>query len=233
MKNVRLKIIGINLLRWTALGLLIGVICGALGAIFSKAIVGVTALRGAHPWLLYLLPLGGLLSVGLYRLCKVSDVGTVRVMDSARSEKKVSPLLVPAILGSTVLTHLFGGSAGKEGAALQLGGGIAAWLSKIFKLEEDQRRSLVVAGMGAFFTALFGTPLGAVAFVLEVLRIGKRAWNAACPTIVAGACSYGVAKLCGSVDFLQGGLGRVIDYCGGVCGGIGFLLFSALGRASF
>lgn len=199
MKNkVDLKTIGIYLLRWTALGLLIGVLCGGLGAVFSKAIVGVTALRGEHPWLLWLLPLGGLLTVLIYRICKVSDVGTVRVMESARSEKKVSSLLVPAIFCGTVLTHLFGGSAGKEGAALQLGGSIAAWLSKIFKLEDKHRRLLIVAGMGAFFTALFGTPLGAIVFVLEVVRIGKNAWNASYPTIVASFTAYGVARLFGA-----------------------------------
>ena len=197
-KKVTLKTVGIYLLRWTALGLLIGIICGGLGAIFSKAIVGVTALRGAHPWLIWLLPIGGLLTLLVYRICKVSNVGTVRVMESARLEKKVSSLLVPAIFCGTVLTHLFGGSAGKEGAALQLGGGIAAWLSKLFKLEDHHRRSLIVAGMGAFFSALFGTPLGAIVFVLEVLRIGKYAWNASHPTVVAGFTAYGIAKLCGA-----------------------------------
>ena len=134
----------------------------------------------------------------VYYVCKVGDVGTVRVMESARLEKKVSSLLVPAIFSGTVLTHLFGGSAGKEGAALQLGGGIAAWLSKLFKLEDHHRRSLIVAGMGAFFTALFGTPLGAIVFVLEVLRIGKYAWNASYPTVIAGFTAYGVASLCGA-----------------------------------
>lgn len=186
------------LLRWTALGLLMGTLCGGIGALFSKAIVGVTALRGAYPWLIWLLPLGGLLTVLIYRGCKVADVGTVRVMESARLEKKVSSLLVPAIFCGTVLTHLFGGSAGKEGAALQLGGGIAAWLSKIFKLEDHHRRSLIVAGMGAFFTALFGTPLGAIVFVLEVLRIGKYAWNASYPTVVASFTAFGLAKFLGA-----------------------------------
>lgn len=186
------------LLRWTALGLLMGALCGGIGALFSKAIVGVTALRGEYPWLIWLLPLGGLLTVLLYRLCRVSDVGTVRVMESARLEKKVSSLLVPAIFCGTVLTHLFGGSAGKEGAALQLGGGIAVWLSKIFKLEDNHRRSLIVAGMGAFFTALFGTPLGAIVFVLEVLRIGKYAWNASYPTVVASFTAFGLAKFLGA-----------------------------------
>lgn len=197
-KKINLKNIGTYLLRWSALGVLIGGICGGLGALFSKAIAGVTALRGAEPWLLYLLPIGGLLTVWIYHLCKVSDVGTVRVMESARLEKKVSSLLVPAIFCGTVLTHLFGGSAGKEGAALQLGGGIAAWLSKLFKLEDQHRRSLIVAGMGAFFAALFGTPLGAIVFVLEVLRIGKYAWSASYPTVVAGFTAYGVAALCGA-----------------------------------
>ncbi len=191
------KRIGIYLVRWGGFGLLLGVLCGGVGALFSKAIHCVSEWRAAHPWLLFLLPVAGLLTVGLYRLCRVAGVGTVRVMESARLEKKVSSLLAPAVFGGTLLTHLAGGSAGKEGAALQLGGSIAAWLCKIFHLENAARRRLVTAGMAAFFTALFGTPLGASIFALEVLRKGRKCIKGVYPTLVASLSAYGVAHLCG------------------------------------
>lgn len=187
----------IYLLRWGGLGLLLGLLCGGVGALFSKAIHMVTALRAVHPWLIFFLPAAGVLTVGLYRLCRVSGVGTVRVMESARLEKKASSLLAPAVFGSTVLTHLVGGSAGKEGAALQLGGSIAAWLAKCFRLENALRRRLVTAGMAAFFTALFGTPLGASIFALEVLRKGRKCIKGIYPTLVASLGAYGIARLCG------------------------------------
>ena len=192
-----LKRIMIYLLRWGGLGLLLGALCGGIGALFSKAIGGVSALRATHPWLLFLLPVAGLFTVGLYRLCRVAGVGTVRVMESARLEKKVSSLLAPAVFGGTVLTHLVGGSAGKEGAALQLGGSVAAWLAERFRLENALRRRLVTAGMAAFFTALFGTPLGASIFALEVLRKGRRCIKGIYPTLVASLSAYGIAHLCG------------------------------------
>jgi H+/Cl- antiporter ClcA len=105
--------------------------------------------------------------------------------------------LAPAIFGGTVLTHLFGGSAGKEGAALQLGGSLAAWLSKILHLSEDDQHTLVSAGMGAFFSALFGTPLGAFIFVLEVLRQGRQCLKAAFPSLMASLIGFFTAGLCG------------------------------------
>ena len=178
--------------------MLLGLLCGGLGALFSKAIGWVTALRGEYPWMLFLLPVAGLASVALYRWCRADGIGTVRVMESARLEKKVTSLLAPAVFGGTLLTHLAGGSAGKEGAALQLGGSVAAWLAKRFRLEGALRRRLITAGMAAFFAALFGTPLGASIFALEVLRKGKRCIKGIYPTLVASLCAYGVARLCGA-----------------------------------
>jgi H+/Cl- antiporter ClcA len=113
-------------------------------------------------------------------------------------ERRVSSLLAPAIFGGTVLTHLAGGSAGKEGAALQLGGSIAAFLSKVFRLNEEDQHLLVCAGMGAFFSALFGTPLGAFLFVLEVLHIGRQCLKSALPALLSSLVAFGIAGLCGA-----------------------------------
>ena len=117
--------------RWLFLGALVGGLGGVIGAAFSKCVALVTTVREENSWLLYLLPLGGLLIAALYKLCRVSGVGTNEVFLGVRSEKGVPVLLAPAIFLGTVITHLFGGSAGREGAALQLGGSVAPSLAKL------------------------------------------------------------------------------------------------------
>ena len=109
------------LLRWLVLALPIGLLCGGIGTAFHLAVEAVTELRGAHGWLLWLLPAAGLAIVALYKGTKCEGVGTNNVIRAVQSGEAVSPLLVPAIFFGTVLTHLCGGSAGREGAALQMG----------------------------------------------------------------------------------------------------------------
>ena len=117
----------IAFLRWTATGVLIGALCGLVGALFAIAVEGATHLRQHHDFLLYLLPLGGLLIAGLYRLMKLPlSLGTDEIITTVRTQGHVPVLMAPAIFLSTTLTHLLGGSAGREGAALQLGGSIGA-----------------------------------------------------------------------------------------------------------
>ena len=108
------------LLRWLVLALPIGLLCGGIGTAFHLAVEAVTELRGAHGWLLWLLPAAGLAIVALYKGTKCEGVGTNNVIRAVQSGEAVSPLLVPAIFFGTVLTHLCGGSAGREGAALQM-----------------------------------------------------------------------------------------------------------------
>lgn len=158
-----------RLVCYTILALLMGMIGGFLGSLFVKAIEVVTHLRGEQGWILYLLPLCGVIIVALYRLCKTSGVGTVQVIESLQQKPMVSAKLFPAIFAATVLTHLGGGSAGREGAALQLGGSAGSAVSRIFKLEDKARKICISCGMAAFFSALFGTPVGAAVFVLEVV----------------------------------------------------------------
>ena len=122
------KAYGFNFLRLVFIGILIGLVCGVVGALFAKSINLATKLRGENGWLLYLLPIGGIIITALYKLCRVTGIGTNQVFESTKNNKPVSILLAPAVFLGTVITHLLGGSAGREGAALQLGGSVASAL---------------------------------------------------------------------------------------------------------
>jgi len=160
-------------LKWGLLGLIMGTVGGLLGAVFHHALHFVTHLRGEHMWLIFLLPLGGLATVAIYRVLKLQgNKGTNEIIDAALDGKEVSPFVAVAIFLSAGITHLFGGSAGREGAALQLGGSTASLLAKLFKLREGERRILIMAGMSAVFAGLFGTPLTAMLFCMEFESVG-------------------------------------------------------------
>ena len=159
--------------RWCILSAIMGVIGGLLGAGFHHALHFVTHLRSEHMWLIYLLPLGGLLTVAIYRHPQMKgNKGTNEVLEATLDGHPVSPLVVPSIFAATALTHLFGGSGGREGAALQLGGSAASFLAKCFHLKESNRKILVTAGMSSVFAGLFGTPLTATLFCMEFASVG-------------------------------------------------------------
>ena len=185
-------------LKWVTLGIIMGAVGGLIGAIFAKSISFVTNLRSENGWLLYLLPVGGVLSVIIYKLCRVTDIGTNQVFESVRSKKKVPILLAPAIFAGTLITHMLGGSAGREGAALQLGGSISSLFGKIFKLNEKSQHILTVCGMAALFSALFGTPLGAFVFAIEVVSVGNFCSAAFLPATVSSVTAYFLAHLLGA-----------------------------------
>lgn len=180
---------------WLTLGIVVGIPCGLCGALFAHAITFVTGVRTENSFLLFLLPIGGIISVALYKLCHVEGYGTNQVFECARSEKPVPLALMPAIFIGSSLTHLLGGSAGKEGAALQLGGSISSLISKIFKLDENSRHILTLCGMGALFSAVFGTPIGACVFALEVVRVGNFCSAAFFPTMVSSVTAFGISSL--------------------------------------
>ena len=163
----------VSLLKLLPLSLLAGGLSGVLGALFLKCISYVTEFRVQNSWVLFFLVLGGLLTVLLYKLLKVEGIGTKSILDGFTKNNKIPILIIPAIFLSTILTHLFGGSAGKEGAALQLGGGISALISRIFKLEKTLSRVLILCSMAAFFSSVFLTPLGACVFVIEIVFISN------------------------------------------------------------
>lgn len=180
-------------LLWSVFGTLMGVIGGAVGALFSHTLELAGELRGEHGWLIYLLPVGGLAIAGLYALCKLSGANTNTVFETVRDEKQVPFLLAPAVFLGTVITHLFGGSAGREGAALQIGGSIASLLGKIIKIDEHRRHILTMCGMSALFSALFGTPVGACIFAVEVASAGRLYTAAMFPCCVSSVVAHMLA----------------------------------------
>ena len=179
--------------KWTFFSLIIGALGGGVGALFSHLISYVTQVRMANDWLLYLLPLGGVVIAFLYHILKVEHQGTNQVFEAVRSEKQVPFSLAPAITLGAGITHLLGGSAGKEGAALQLGGSIASVVGKAFKTDEKDRHILTVSGMAAVFAAVFGTPMGAAVFAVEVVSVGYVSLSALYPSFASALVAYLVA----------------------------------------
>ena len=160
--------------KWGVLGLCMGVIGGVLGALFHHSLHFVTHLRTENGWIIWLLPLGGLLSVGVFRILGQSrNRGTNQLIDAVLHEDSVSSRVAPLIFIVTNITHLFGGSAGREGAALQLGGSVGCSIGRLMKLDDDERTVLTMSGMCAVFAGLFGTPLTACIFVLEFTSVGR------------------------------------------------------------
>ena len=173
-------------LKWVLLGLLVGTVGGLLGGGFHHALHFVTHLRAEHNWLILLLPLGGLLSVGIYRLFGLrNNRGTNEIIDAILNGKPVSHMVAPVIFLASAITHLFGGSAGREGAALQLGGSVASGIGKILKLREKDRTVLIMSGMSAVFAGLFGTPLTATIFCMEFESVGTLFTPALLPCYLA------------------------------------------------
>ena len=184
-------------LQWFFLAVPMGLLCGFLGTLFHLAVEHATELRAAQPWLLFLLPVAGLLITALYKVTKCEGVGTNNVIRAVQSGEPVSILLVPAIFLGTVLTHLCGGSAGREGAALQMGGTIGWWAGGVLHLNEHERRMAVQCGMAAFFSALFSTPLAATFFAMTIVNVGVVFYAAYIPCFTAAIIAYGVAQLIG------------------------------------
>ena len=185
-------------LKWGLLGVLMGTLGGLLGAGFHHALHFVTHVRSVHTWLIFLLPVGGLLTVGLYRLLKMQgNKGTNEIIDAALDGHPVSPAVAPAIFLATAITHLFGGSAGREGAALQLGGSAASMLARLFRLKENERKIMVMAGMSAVFAGLFGTPLTATLFCMEFESVGTIFSPALLPCFLSAYIASRVSGLLG------------------------------------
>ena len=178
-------------LQWFFLAIPTGLICGLVGTLFHLSVERVTELRADQPWLLFLLPAAGLLITALYKATKCEGVGTNNVIRAVQSGEPVSILLVPALFLGTVLTHLCGGSAGREGAALQMGGSIGWNVGTLLHLKDHDRRTATISGMAAFFSALFGTPLTAALFAMMVEDVGLTFTSAFVPAFTSALIAYG------------------------------------------
>lgn len=184
--------------KWTVAAGLTGAVCGLVGGLFSLAVSWATALRGQNDWLVWLMPLAGLAIVGCYRLCGMGDdSGTNRILAAVRKGERPPLRLMPLIFLGTVLTHLTGGSVGREGAALQIGGSLAANLGRIFRLSQRGITLSVMWGMSGLFSALFGTPLAATVFSMEVVSVGIFQYSALFPCLVSALAAKGVTGLMG------------------------------------
>ncbi len=187
-----------SFLKWSLLGIIIGIVGGVVGSVFHKCIDFATEFRAEHNFVMWFLPLAVLLIVCLYRLFnKCGNIDTNRVLESIRNNKDVPLIMVPLIFVGTVLTHLVGASAGREGAALQIGGGIGYNIGKVFRLNENNMHTVVMTGMSAVFSALFGTPVTAAFFSIEVINVGKISYAGIVPCIISAVTAFSVSNMFG------------------------------------
>lgn len=229
---------------WMVLAAIVGIVVGVFSSAFAYCLKRVTLIRGAHPMLLFLLPLGGLLIVYLYHLCGVQkDKGTNILLTAVHNANEDVPVFVaPLIFVSTLITHLFGGSAGREGAALQMGGSLGNSIGRLFRLEEGDRKILVMSGMSAAFSAVFGTPLAAAIFPMEMISVGIMHYAALVPCVFASLVANQFAMNMGinpeafnivdipSVTLISSGK---IILLGVLCGGLSVVFCLILRSAGF
>lgn len=193
-----LKVSILNILKWLGLSLTIGFLCGGASSIFAKALKFVISLRQSYSFLFYCLPLSGLLIVFLYQKFGQKDGGTTQVLSTIKAQDEVPLRSAPLIFVSTCLTHFVGASAGREGAAIQLGGSIANQIGRWLHLDEEDTHTMIMAGMSAAFSAVFGTPMAASIFALEITSVGVMYYSALFPCIVSSltasifAASFGI-----------------------------------------
>ena len=183
--------------KWVYVALAVGITGGLVGSAFHLIVEYVTELRISHPRLLFTMPICGLLIVFLYKLSKTEGKGTNVIIGSVHFGKNVPILLVPVIFIATALTHLCGGSAGREGAALQIGGGLGCHIGKILHLKDKEEPLAILCGMSAVFSALFGTPIAATVFALEVCSVGLIHYSGLVPCSTAALVAYGVTRIFG------------------------------------
>ena len=182
------------LVRWIALGCLTGLIVGGAGCALYYGVRLATQLRTAHPWILFLLPAGGLFIVFMYRSAGVHrDSGTNLVIRSIQQGDHLPLKMTPLILISTCVTHLFGGSSGRESAGLQIGGSLGYNIGRLFKLDESNLRIITMCGMSAAFSALFGTPMTAAFFAMEIESVGVMYYASLVPCVLSALVASALA----------------------------------------
>ncbi len=182
-------------IKWFAIAVLVGVLCGLVGSAFHHCVDWATHMQKENGWLLYLLPVAGVVIVFLYKMLGMEkDGGTNMIISSIRSSEKVPILMAPLIFIGTVLTHLCGGSSGREGAALQIGGSMGAFIGRCLRMDEKELHIITMCGMSAVFTALFGTPLTATIFSMEVISVGVIYYMAFVPCLTASLTALAIAR---------------------------------------
>lgn len=160
-----------KMVLWIALSVMTGAVTGVVGAVFHHLISDVTSFREKHDWVIFLLPLAAVIITFIYSFSK-EKLTTDTVFSGIREKREISPLLTPFVFVSSIISHLVGASVGREGAALQIGGGIGSGIGHMFKVGDNERGRLLVLGMSGAFAAIFMTPVTAAFFAIEVLTVG-------------------------------------------------------------
>ncbi len=195
------KSLGENLIffvKWLLLATGVGIITGILGAGFYFCLSNATSIRQEHPILILGLPLGGLVIVWIYHVFgRAHDKGTNTVIAAVRQEDTISWKMAPLIFISTIITHFFGGSAGREGAALQMGGSIGNGIANALKMDKKSVTMMIMCGMSGMFAALFGTPMASAVFAMEMVSVGILYYAALVPCVVSSLVAAEVAKALG------------------------------------
>ncbi len=174
----------LKFLKWTLVSIITGLVVGSFSTLFAFIMNTATEFRHNNDYILYFLPLAGLVTVFLYSLFKYkNDKGTNLVLSTIHAKSQIPFRMAPLIFITTILTHLFGGSAGREGAALQLGGSIGNQLGRWFRFDDADTRVVVLCGMSAAFSAVFGTPMAAAVFSMEVVSVGVMYYAALVPCV--------------------------------------------------
>jgi H+/Cl- antiporter ClcA len=187
-------------LRWSFLSLLAGIMAGVAATAFLITLNWVTEVREVNHWLIWGLPFGGFLIGWLYqKYDKGPFTGTHLIIEEIHNPKNVLPVLMaPLIFITSAITHLFGGSAGREGTMVQMGSSLADQLGKIFPIENEERKILLVAGAGAGFSAAIGAPWAGVLFGMEVIYVGRLRPYAIMESLIASFSAYFVTRIAGA-----------------------------------
>ena len=181
--------------KWCLCAVIIGAVVGCVGTLFHYLIkISADTFALSNLKMVWLLPLVGVVIVASYKFCGMdNDKGTNMILVSVRSEEKPPIFTAPLIFLSTVLTHLAGGSAGREGAAIQMGGGIGYQIGRALRLDEKDQKLIIMCGMSAAFSALFGTPVTAAIFSMEVISVGAMYYSALVPSVISALVGYCIA----------------------------------------
>ena len=228
-------------IKWTIISAAIGVLVGLVGSVVGHGVSFATKLWQKHHWTVYLMPAAGVIIVWLYQVGhEEKNRGTDLVLESVSAHKEIPIVTAPLIFVSSILSHMVSASAGREGAALQLGGALGNLTGKLIRLDERDRKIAIMCGMSACFSALFGTPLAAGVFSLEVVSIGVMYYAALVPCLFSSFIGAAIAGRLGlEAEHYEIGLVPGFDFQGAVltvflgmlCAVVGILLCMSMHKS--